>query len=209
APREAARVAALSRGNPGILLLELERARAGSPARASSTAWSELLCERIRGLDSSARLLFLYLALLERPVEDRLLRALTGLGASTFGEARQCLERILVLKGSSRGYYLDQGVLGDSWREDFSPDLVRRAHERIGRTIVKDPARLREAAHHLLRGGLLEEGLRAAERAGTELRGAGRVEEALAIYSEALEHHPSPPVERRFLEQMGELQEKS
>src|SRR5262249_39046398 len=81
--------------------------------------------------------------------------------------------------------------------------------ERIGLSIVKDAARLREAAHHLLRGGQLEEGFRAAERAGMELRRAGRVEEAVAILTEAIEHDPPAPQGRRLLEQMGELQEKS
>jgi DNA-binding NtrC family response regulator/tetratricopeptide (TPR) repeat protein len=208
-PREIARLAGLARGNPGRLLLELERARTGSPAKATSTAWSKFRRDRIRGLDGSVHLLFLYLGLLERPADERLLRGLTGSSPSAFRDARLGLERTGVLKGSSRGYYLDQNMLGDSWQEDFSRDLVHKAHERIGRSILRDPGRLWEAAYHLLRGGLLEEGLRAAERAGMELRAAGRVEEALAIYSEALEHGPPSSVERRFLEQIGELQEKS
>ena len=153
--------------------------------------------ERLRALDGNARSIFLHLRLLERPADEALLRKLTGLSPPPFQSARLRLEHAGLVKGNRNGRYVPPGVSWELSDSGFDEDAVRETHETIGLCLLKDPRRLREAAHHLLHGGRAADGIQAAERAGAKLRAAGRMEEALSIYAEALEHATAPDVERR------------
>ncbi len=206
---EGARLASLSRGNPGLLSLFLRRRnRRGGETRASSAAEvGEVFRGRLGGLDADAWSLALALVLLERPADQRLLEDVCGMTAGRIRIAITRLEEVDLVRCGPIGYYIDEDLIEEA-RLHCSPEAVRTAHERIGLRFLEEPRRVREAAHHLLRAGRLDEGVRAAEKAGRELRDAGRVEEAAQVYSEAIEHAATHSSRFLLLEALGDTQER-
>jgi DNA-binding NtrC family response regulator/tetratricopeptide (TPR) repeat protein len=212
--REAARLAALSRGNPG-LLVELQRAsRPGARGEPLSRSrdLADYLRARLAGLDDAARLVALHLALLARPAGEPLLRRATGLRPRALRAALRELRRLRLVEGSRGASHLVQDLLEDATLRLFPPPVVVEARLRLGRSLLGAAGRLHEAARHLLQAGSIETGLDAARRGGAELKASGRVEEAIALYTQALEHARGPgtlSLRRLFLEELGDLEERS
>jgi DNA-binding NtrC family response regulator/tetratricopeptide (TPR) repeat protein/predicted Ser/Thr protein kinase len=219
-PREASRLAARCQGNPGHLAtllyhhLSREGSREGHGAPAPAADPGEILSRRLAELDGDGRAVILPLLLLERPATEALARAGSGLDRKRFRTAVEALASAEVLAGTKRGYFLTHAVLAqgpprDLARRAFTPDEVRAAHARIGALLEGDLRRQEEAAHHLFRSAATERGLACARRAEAELRAAGRIEEAVAACSEALEHAPRGEDRAFFLERLGDLEERS
>jgi DNA-binding NtrC family response regulator/tetratricopeptide (TPR) repeat protein/predicted Ser/Thr protein kinase len=209
---------ARGKGNPGLLVELFHRrlrgwglgALEGERESGIEHDLAGLLRERLGAMSERARQLAGYLSLLDRPAPEPLLRELTGFAPGELREARRSLAELGLLRGGEGGFYLDHGLLGERPFPGLeSREAARAAQARIGRQLARDRRRLREAAHHLLRGGELEQGLAAAERAVKELQAAGRVEEALLLLAEALPHARDPRLRLAFLEAQGDLQTKS
>jgi transcriptional regulator with AAA-type ATPase domain/tetratricopeptide (TPR) repeat protein/predicted Ser/Thr protein kinase len=196
-------------GNPGLLVRRLRWLSEGRHPRAAALPGGVLARDAFEELTPEARRLLLHLALLDRPVEERLVREAAGMRPAQFRAAKALLDERGFLRRTRGGVEIEP-ALGASVAAtgSFSADDVRAAHESLGRVLIAAPRRRHEGASHLLRGGCVREGIAAAERAAAELRSAGRADEALGILLEAAEHASAPADLGGLLEPIGDLQEK-
>ncbi len=206
ASRRATLLARRSRGIPRLLLRLLRGPVGDAESDADGVAQAG---RRIERLGRDARSVVLHLGALERPADEKLVRDLTGLSRGEFQTARAALEEAGLLAGSPAGYYAPAMPPLEGDASGFSKSRVRDAHATIGLRLLEEPRTRGEAAHHLLRGGKIRRGLDAARQAVDELHASGRVEDALRLSTEALEHARSAAARRHFLEASGDLLEKS
>jgi DNA-binding NtrC family response regulator/tetratricopeptide (TPR) repeat protein len=208
-PRKREALARASRGNPGLLAHLLRRSLPEDRlASAEPLDLGALLRERIVELGPEARRVLALLDLLGRPASREWLRELGRLDEAELARALEALERDGVLGGNRHAYFLSKEIPDGLLRELLGEDEIRRLHLRIGRRLLGAAGEEYAAAVHVLRGGKLGQGLRAARQAMAALRRGGRLEEALALATEASERARGRPEAREFGEARGDFLEK-
>ncbi len=209
--RKLSRLATSSGGNPGLLVRLLYQTveRDGTEVPRVSTDLSKFLRQQLRAYKKPERSLILFLGLLNHPASEALLRDLTGLSRAAFRAARQNLLNAGLMEADHSGFFRAQDILQESTASVFDEETIREARERLGLRLLKNRRRLGEAALHLFGGGRIDEGLASAKKAARELRDVGRVEDAIALYREALKHATDTEDRVSFVEGLADLQDKS
>jgi tetratricopeptide (TPR) repeat protein len=208
-PRRAAGIVRSSRGHPALLVHLAQRAAAGGTS-SNATDLAALLGERLQELAGPERRLLLFLGLLDgRAGSEKLLADLSGLSREELRAARQALLRRGLARGDSRGGLIVSEAIGRQCTHAASAQELRAAHARIGARLARTRGAAAAAALHLLRGGDVEAGLRIAREAMRDLRESGKVEQAIALGTEALAAAPGADDQALFSEELGDLHEKS
>jgi DNA-binding NtrC family response regulator/tetratricopeptide (TPR) repeat protein/predicted Ser/Thr protein kinase len=212
-PRDAVpRLAALSRGSPGVLARLVQGvvsgAAAGEGNERGKVDLRTLLQDELRRLDARQRSVLAVLSLASRPLRLPLLAAVTGLSGREVGGALDSLRKLGVVAQGRLGQYVEQDLRSDLALEGTGRRALRRLHEDLGMKLLGERDALADAARHLLRGGRVREGLDAARRAVEVLGASGRVEEAQALCLQALQAKPPRSLRCALLESLSDCQLK-
>ncbi len=208
--RKLEQAARSSRGNLEVFVHLIQQIRSGRRV-PSAGAFDVERVRRTRLLalsDDELRLVVL-LRLLNRPTSGAMLRKLTEFSKPRFETARRSLTANALVRASNQGLFLAPDVDDETLFARLGDEELRRVRERIGRALKASKQRLHEAALHLMLGGQVAEGLDSAREAGKRLHELGRVEDALQLYSVALDHVETTADKSYFLEAKGDLLNKS
>jgi len=195
------------RGNPGLLARALRNRRGRARAEpVEGLASGAVTAKEIGELSPAARSLAAALALLERPVEEDVLKRATLLGALELARAHG----ELVERGWSTGLH-GAWVLEDDVSQaarGIPEKEIGPIRARLGSALLKDPSRAREAARLLFEAGRKEDGMAALEKAAAALEEAGRIDEAASLLAEAIELSGGSKAGAEKLERLGVLEER-